>query len=53
MSLRDAVCDLIGLEPEIVMIDRTENVNETNMKEYLRLLRTNGSIVGLMQRSEV
>lgn len=44
--------DFLGLEPEFIVIDKPENVNVSNLNEFLRLCKNNGSIVGFMSRQK-
>jgi hypothetical protein len=37
LSLREAVNDLTGLELEVIVIDKPENLNLANFNEFLRL----------------
>lgn len=50
VSLRDAIQDLCGLEPEIIVL---ENVNQAHLMQYLKMSQANGSVVGFMLRQEV
>ncbi|CAD8132352.1 unnamed protein product [Paramecium pentaurelia] len=53
ISLRDSIRNLCGLDPEIIVYENPDNVNQKQLQQTLSLLQKNGSIVGFMQINSI